>query len=219
MLRTTASSDRAIDAGDAQTDRRRNDACTLERLFHDRMKDLLERELSGALQVRAFFARFSDDTLVVVCEQADGLGAADVDAKDRHYRYITVHDRPVWRRSRPARRCAIGRHPRHRWRTDRRHPTGAGCDGCDGSRCGAMGAVHLRGHVVLPGFIDVHVHGLEGLDTLDGGDAIAAIAERLPKFGVTAFCPTTVACAPHALREVLQSVAALRADSSRACPP
>ncbi len=70
--------------------------------------------------------------------------------------------------------------------------------------------IDLRGHLVLPGFIDVHVHGLEGFDTLDGGDVIAAIAERLPKFGVTAFCPTTVACAPRALREVLQRVAALR---------
>ena len=30
--------------------------------------------------------------------------------------------------------------------------------------------VDLRGHIVLPGFIDVHVHGLEGVDTLDGGD-------------------------------------------------
>ena len=48
---------RAIDARDAEADGRRNDAGALERLFHDRMKDLLERELSGALQVRAFFAR------------------------------------------------------------------------------------------------------------------------------------------------------------------
>ena len=79
---------------------------------------------------------------------------------------------------------------------------------------GAMGAgdteVDLRGHIVLPGFIDVHVHGLEGLDTLDGGNVIAEIAKRLPKFGVTGFCPTTVACAPDALRDVLKSVAALR---------
>ena len=83
---------------------------------------------------------------------------------------------------------------------------------------GAMGAtgadvVDLRNHLILPGFIDVHVHGLDGIDTLDGGDVIAAIAERLPKFGVTGFCPTTVACAPDALREVLESVAALRAHS------
>jgi N-acetylglucosamine-6-phosphate deacetylase len=74
----------------------------------------------------------------------------------------------------------------------------------------------LRGRIIVPGFIDVHVHGLGGLDTLDGGDVIAAIAERLPRFGVTGFCPTTVACAPEALREVLQSVAALRDKTAHA---
>ena len=75
---------------------------------------------------------------------------------------------------------------------------------------GGSGAVDLRDHIVLPGFTDVHVHGLEGLDSLDGGDVVAEIASRLPKFGVTSFCPTTVACSPDALRSVLQQVAALR---------
>jgi N-acetylglucosamine-6-phosphate deacetylase len=78
---------------------------------------------------------------------------------------------------------------------------------------GARGAVDLRDHLVLPGFIDVHVHGVEGVDTLGGGDAVAAIAACLPKFGVTAFCPTTVACTPDALRDVLRQVRALRHGS------
>ncbi|HZR25248.1 MAG TPA: N-acetylglucosamine-6-phosphate deacetylase [Vicinamibacterales bacterium] len=64
----------------------------------------------------------------------------------------------------------------------------------------------FHGHYIVPGFIDVHVHGVEGFDSLDGGDAIASIAERLPRFGVTAFCPTTVACEPAALRGVLDQV-------------
>jgi len=68
----------------------------------------------------------------------------------------------------------------------------------------------LDGHIIVPGFIDVHVHGVEGIDALDGSDATAAIARRLPKFGVTAFCPTTVACGPARLRDVLESVARLR---------
>ena len=71
--------------------------------------------------------------------------------------------------------------------------------------------IDVTGHYVVPGFIDVHVHGLEGVDTLDGDGAVARIASRLPSHGVTAFCPTTVACAPHALRAVLAEVTALRA--------
>ena len=59
---------------------------------------------------------------------------------------------------------------------------------------------------VLPGFIDVHVHGVRGCDTLDGGDAIGRIAGCLPQYGVTAFCPTTVACPPDALRNFLDQV-------------
>jgi len=65
-------------------------------------------------------------------------------------------------------------------------------------------------HYIIPGFIDVHVHGVEGHDSLDGEDAIRQIAERLPRFGVTAFCPTTVACDPVALRRVLAAVAEMR---------
>jgi N-acetylglucosamine-6-phosphate deacetylase len=76
---------------------------------------------------------------------------------------------------------------------------------------GAAASAPLHGHVIVPGFIDVHVHGLEGLDTLDGGGAVEAIAVRLPRFGVTAFCPTTVACAPGALRAVLETVQRLQA--------
>ena len=61
-------------------------------------------------------------------------------------------------------------------------------------------------HYIVPGFIDVHVHGLEGIDTLDGGTAIAAIAERMPRFGVTAFCPPSLACDPPTLRRMLAGV-------------
>jgi N-acetylglucosamine-6-phosphate deacetylase len=64
----------------------------------------------------------------------------------------------------------------------------------------------FHGHYIVPGFIDVHVHGVEGVDSLDPGDSLAQIAGRLPRFGVTAFCPTTVACAPASLKNVLEQV-------------
>jgi len=66
--------------------------------------------------------------------------------------------------------------------------------------------VDLRGCTVVPGFIDIHVHGVDGQDVLDGPGAVRAMAARLPRFGVTAFCPTTVACAPAALGEALAAV-------------
>jgi len=80
----------------------------------------------------------------------------------------------------------------------------------------------FHGHYIVPGFIDVHVHGIEGVDSLDTTaagqpDPVAEIAARLPRYGVTAFCPTTVACAPQALRRVLDQVRRAReAPSPRA---
>jgi N-acetylglucosamine-6-phosphate deacetylase len=71
--------------------------------------------------------------------------------------------------------------------------------------------VDLHGCFIVPGFVDVHVHGVEGCDTLDAPSPIAEIARRLTRYGVTAFCPTTVACSPAALRTVLAAVGEARA--------
>ena len=94
---------------------------------------------------------------------------------------------------------------RHRRRSHRRRRAAA-----RGRRSRSRSHVDFRGHYIVPGFIDVHVHGVEGIDTLDGGGAIAAMAERLPRYGVTAFCPTSMACAPDALRRMLAGVRAAR---------
>jgi N-acetylglucosamine-6-phosphate deacetylase len=82
----------------------------------------------------------------------------------------------------------------------------------DGARGPRGQAIHLdvTGHYVVPGFIDVHVHGVEGNDTLDGADAIRLMAARLVRSGVTAFCPTTIACSPEALAGMLAAVRAAR---------
>jgi N-acetylglucosamine-6-phosphate deacetylase len=70
---------------------------------------------------------------------------------------------------------------------------------------------------VVPGFVDVHVHGLGGIDVFEHDDAVADIARRMPSFGVTAFCPTSIACEPAALRALLAAVGRVRvAPPSRA---
>jgi N-acetylglucosamine-6-phosphate deacetylase len=73
---------------------------------------------------------------------------------------------------------------------------------------GNHAAFAFHGHYIVPGFIDVHVHGVDGVDALDEvpGGAVGAIAARLPSYGVTAFCPTSVACGPAALRSLLDQV-------------
>jgi N-acetylglucosamine-6-phosphate deacetylase len=91
-----------------------------------------------------------------------------------------------------------------------------------GATSGGGSNFAFHGHYIVPGFIDVHVHGVEGADTLAGEAPIAAIARRLPRYGVTAFCPTTVACSPVALRAVLEQVRRARqipdASASRVLP-
>jgi N-acetylglucosamine-6-phosphate deacetylase len=90
-----------------------------------------------------------------------------------------------------------------------------------GSKTAGGAAQHydLWGHFIVPGFIDVHVHGVDGADVLDADEALTKIAAGLPKYGVTSFCPTTVACSVTALGRTLESVRKLReqpaADGAR----
>lgn len=82
-------------------------------------------------------------------------------------------------------------------------------------RPSAAAVIDVLDNFIVPGFIDVHVHGVEGFDSLDAEQPIAQIAARLPRYGVTAFCPTTVACEPDALNAVLNAVAGARVSPVR----
>jgi len=53
--------------------------------------------------------------------------------------------------------------------------------------------VDVGGAIVAPGYIDVHVHGSAGHDTMDGTrEAIEGMARFFAAHGVTSFCPTTL---------------------------
>jgi len=53
--------------------------------------------------------------------------------------------------------------------------------------------IDLKGKKIVPGFIDIHIHGGVGHDTMDATyEALNAISIHLAKHGVTSFCPTTM---------------------------
>lgn len=64
----------------------------------------------------------------------------------------------------------------------------------------------LHDCLLVPGFIDVHVHGMQGTDVLDDAESVRRVAAALPQSGVTAFCPTAVACTPEMLAQLLAAV-------------
>ncbi|GED57647.1 N-acetylglucosamine-6-phosphate deacetylase [Brevibacillus formosus] len=61
---------------------------------------------------------------------------------------------------------------------------------------------------ICPGFVDMHMHGIDGYDTMDGTpESIQAISTALARHGVTSFLATTMT-APYAqLEQVLVNIA------------
>ena len=61
--------------------------------------------------------------------------------------------------------------------------------------------------VVLPGFIDMHIHGAGGSDAMDGTvEAVAHMAAFLPKEGTTSFLPTTMTQSPESIEQALEAL-------------
>ena len=59
---------------------------------------------------------------------------------------------------------------------------------------------------VLPGFIDVHIHGCNMADTTDGNsDSVAKMSKWLATKGITSFCPTTMTLPEEFLENVLNT--------------
>jgi N-acetylglucosamine-6-phosphate deacetylase len=64
------------------------------------------------------------------------------------------------------------------------------------------------GPLLVPGFIDIHVHGWGGHDAMGGADALAGMSRALLGRGVTTFLPTAVSAPLDALDEFAQTVRA-----------
>jgi N-acetylglucosamine-6-phosphate deacetylase len=63
-----------------------------------------------------------------------------------------------------------------------------------------------RDDIVLPGFIDLHVHGGAGADVMEGGDAVDRITRLHARHGTTALLATTVTADVPALRTAMAAI-------------
>src|ERR1700726_704955 len=74
-------------------------------------------------------------------------------------------------------------------------------------RSGATDAVDLRGNYVAPGFIDLHIHGALGRDTMEAtAEAFRAICDYHASGGTTSLLPTTATGPIAAIVNVLNAV-------------
>ncbi len=61
--------------------------------------------------------------------------------------------------------------------------------------------------LILPGFIDLHVHGGGGRDIMDGGDAVDTVARLHVQHGTTSLLATTMTAPQNDLDAALQGIA------------
>ncbi|TKI54097.1 N-acetylglucosamine-6-phosphate deacetylase [Brevibacillus antibioticus] len=61
---------------------------------------------------------------------------------------------------------------------------------------------------ICPGFVDMHMHGIDGYDTMDGTpESLQAISTALARHGVTSFLATTMTAPYVQLEQVLVNIA------------
>ena len=67
-----------------------------------------------------------------------------------------------------------------------------------------------------PGFIDIHLHGAGGYDTMDGNTAaLEGIAKAIVKHGTTAFLPTTMTVSIPEINQTLHAIKAFMEDRAQ----
>lgn len=81
--------------------------------------------------------------------------------------------------------------------------------------CGDENIIDAKGLYISPGFIDVHIHGAGGYDTMDGtSEAIDTIAKTIVKHGTTSFTPTTMTVSIDEIRKSLKVIKELKATGN-----
>lgn len=72
-----------------------------------------------------------------------------------------------------------------------------------------LNIIDAHGDFISPGFIDLHIHGAAGHDTMDGTiPGLQAIGEAIAQNGVTGFLPTTMTMKKPKIYQALDAIAA-----------
>lgn len=72
-----------------------------------------------------------------------------------------------------------------------------------------------EGMYVSPGFIDVHIHGANGFDTMDATEeALNTISTTIAKYGTTSFLPTTMTLPIEDVNKALKVIKKLKQDGT-----
>ncbi len=83
------------------------------------------------------------------------------------------------------------------------------------SNCYDENILDANGLYVSPGFIDVHIHGAGGCDTMDGtSESINTIAKTIVKHGTTSFTPTTMTVPIEEIRRSLKSIKKVKEEGA-----
>lgn len=76
--------------------------------------------------------------------------------------------------------------------------------------------IDMDGSIVLPGFIDIHIHGGNGGDSSDGTEeSLNKISQYLAKKGITSFCPTTMTLPIDRLEEIAKNIASCKPNGAK----
>ena len=82
----------------------------------------------------------------------------------------------------------------------------------EGTPVGARQVRQDGAPLLLPGFVDLHVHGGAGRDVMEGGDAVLQVARQHAQHGTTALLATTMTAPFEDLQPALQAVGAVCRD-------
>jgi N-acetylglucosamine-6-phosphate deacetylase len=70
---------------------------------------------------------------------------------------------------------------------------------------------------ILPGFVDLHVHGAGGVDIMSGGDSGEVVARTHARHGTTSLLGTTMTAKPADIERALQGLAGVIATRKPGC--